>query len=118
MISSDDHVVEPRTVFVDRVPSVMKEEAPYVVDNEEGDEYWLVDGEERSFIGGESAAGRECDNGDDAWLPIRYDEMRPGSYDPAARVRDMDIDGVYASLVFPSMVWGFLWSTCLGSKGS
>jgi predicted TIM-barrel fold metal-dependent hydrolase len=33
--------------------------------------------------------------------------MRRGTYDIHARIRDMDIDGVYASLVFPSMVWGF-----------
>jgi predicted TIM-barrel fold metal-dependent hydrolase len=33
--------------------------------------------------------------------------MRPGCYDPDARVRDMDINGVWASVNFPSMITGF-----------
>ena len=32
----------------------------------------------------------------------RYDEMRPGCYDPVARVEDMDRAGVLASLCFPT----------------
>ena len=39
--------------------------------------------------------------------PARFDEMRPGCYDVEARVRDMDIDGTYASLCFPSLIAGF-----------
>jgi predicted TIM-barrel fold metal-dependent hydrolase len=35
--------------------------------------------------------------------PITYDEMRPGCYDPAARLADMDADGVEGSLCFPTM---------------
>jgi predicted TIM-barrel fold metal-dependent hydrolase len=34
--------------------------------------------------------------------PIRYDQMLPGCYDPVARVKDMDLDGVHAALCFPS----------------
>ena len=34
--------------------------------------------------------------------PITYDEMRPGCYDPKARLADMDIDHVEASLCFPT----------------
>ena len=34
--------------------------------------------------------------------PITYDEMRPGCYDPKARLDDMDVDHVEASLCFPT----------------
>ena len=34
--------------------------------------------------------------------PITFAEMRPGCYDPAARVEDMDRDGVWAQLCFPT----------------
>ena len=34
--------------------------------------------------------------------PITYDEMRPGCYDPKARLDDMDLDHVEASLCFPT----------------
>ncbi len=39
--------------------------------------------------------------------PARFDEMRPGCYDIEARVTDMDIGGIWASLCFPSLVAGF-----------
>ena len=39
--------------------------------------------------------------------PARFEEMRPGCFDIEARVADMDINGVWASLCFPSLVAGF-----------
>ena len=39
--------------------------------------------------------------------PFRFDQMRPGCWDIDARIRDMDINGVWASLNFPSMITGF-----------
>ena len=39
--------------------------------------------------------------------PTRFDEMRRGAYDIHARVHDMDLNGVYASLCFPSSLAGF-----------
>jgi len=39
--------------------------------------------------------------------PARFEEMRPGCFDIRARVADMDINGVWASLNFPSMITGF-----------
>ena len=35
--------------------------------------------------------------------PLTYDEMRPGCYDPIARLEDMDHSGVLASLCFPTL---------------
>jgi predicted TIM-barrel fold metal-dependent hydrolase len=32
----------------------------------------------------------------------RYDEIRPGCYDPVERLRDMDTDGVHGQLCFPN----------------
>jgi predicted TIM-barrel fold metal-dependent hydrolase len=39
--------------------------------------------------------------------PCRFDQMRPGCFDIEARVRDMDINGVWASVNFPSQITGF-----------
>jgi predicted TIM-barrel fold metal-dependent hydrolase len=35
--------------------------------------------------------------------PIRYADMRPGCYDPAERAKDMLADGIYASVLFPTL---------------
>ena len=39
--------------------------------------------------------------------PARFDEMRHGAWDINARIDDMNLDGVYASLNFPSFLAGF-----------
>jgi hypothetical protein len=33
----------------------------------------------------------------------RYETMRPGSFDTAARLSDMDADGIYAQVLYPSV---------------
>ena len=35
--------------------------------------------------------------------PTRFDQLRPGTFDPAARVDDMNVNGVLGSLNFPTM---------------
>jgi len=46
--------------------------------------------------------------------PFRFDQMRPGCYDVEARVRDMDVNGVWASVNFPSQITGFCGSVFSG----
>ena len=104
-ISVDDHLVEPRDTFEDRVASKYIDAAPKVVEDESGMEYWLIDGERTVNAGGNahiSWAPEHRTNG-----PVRFDQIRPGTFDVHARIRDMDIAGVLASLCFPSALWGF-----------
>ena len=39
--------------------------------------------------------------------PTRFEDMRRGCWDIDARVADMDLNGVWASLNFPSQITGF-----------
>ena len=39
--------------------------------------------------------------------PTRFDQMRRGAWDIEARIADMDLNGVYASVCFPSFLPGF-----------
>ena len=99
MISVDDHVLEPPTVWQDRVPAALRDRAPKLVRDAEG-EAWVYDGRRFNTFGLSATAGksREQFSAD----PVSYEDMRPGCYDPAARVADMDEAGVLASLCFPS----------------
>jgi predicted TIM-barrel fold metal-dependent hydrolase len=47
--------------------------------------------------------------------PARFEDMRPGCFDIGARVGDMDLNGVWASLCFPSLVAGFCGAVFIGS---
>jgi predicted TIM-barrel fold metal-dependent hydrolase len=104
IISVDDHVVEPSHVFEGRMPCRLAERAPRIIEHE-GAQVWLYEGTLQPNLGLNAVAGRplaEC-----GFEPTRFDHMRPGAYDIDARVRDMDINGVYASVCFPSALPGF-----------
>ncbi len=105
IISVDDHLVEPPGMFDGRLPAHLAGDAPKVVETEEGHEVWTFDGQVFFQVGLNAVVGRPRED----WLvePTRFDEMRPGCYDIDARVRDQDINGVWASCNFPSQITGF-----------
>jgi predicted TIM-barrel fold metal-dependent hydrolase len=105
IISVDDHLVEPPDLFEGRVPAARAADAPRLVTDDDGRELWEFDGNRYGQIGLNAVVGRPKDQ----WSmePARFDEMRRGCWDPVERVRDMDIDGVYASLCYPSLIAGF-----------
>ena len=105
LISVDDHLVEPPTMFSGRVPAKFADLAPRVELDETGMEYWLYDGKRQYKVGLNAVVGRPIE--ERSFEPSRFDEMREGAYDIDARVHDMDLNGVYASLCFPSSLAGF-----------
>ena len=105
VISVDDHLVEPPDMFEGRLPAKLQEFAPKVVVNQHGHEVWEFEGQNHYQAGMNAVAGRRRESV--KIEPFRFDQMRPGCYDPHARVRDMDLGGIWASLNFPSMITGF-----------
>ncbi len=105
VISVDDHVVEPRHLFEGRVPARLADQAPRIVETKRGHEVWEFEGEFFSQVGMNAIAGRRPETV--KLEPFRFEQMRPGCYDVDARVRDMDVNGVWASVNFPSMITGF-----------
>jgi predicted TIM-barrel fold metal-dependent hydrolase len=105
VISVDDHIVEPPHTFEGRVPRRLAERAPRVVEREDGSQTWVYDGQEFPNVGFNAVAGRPVS--EYSFEPARFDEMRRGAWDIRARLADMDVNGVYASLNFPSFLPGF-----------
>jgi predicted TIM-barrel fold metal-dependent hydrolase len=105
VISVDDHVVEPRHVFEGRVPGKLAGDAPHIIETDQGHEVWLFEGQQFTQVGMNAVAGRRPETV--KLEPFRFEHMRPGCYDVHARVRDMDTNGVWASLNFPSSITGF-----------
>ena len=58
--------------------------------------------EDLVYINKRHVAAVGFDRDDMTMSPITYDEMRPGCYEPKARLEDMDINWVEASLSFPT----------------
>jgi predicted TIM-barrel fold metal-dependent hydrolase len=108
LFSVDDHIVEQPDLYFDRVPAKLRDRAPRMIQSKD-DEYWVFDGERVPTYGAglESAAGRDPRD----WRmdpAFRLDEMRPGCYDPKARLADMDLDGVAVETLFPSAMARFV----------
>jgi predicted TIM-barrel fold metal-dependent hydrolase len=105
VISVDDHIVEPPNTFEGRVPKEFIDRAPQVVEKDDGSQVWLYDGNELPNVGFNAVVGRPVSE----WRmePARFDEMRRGAWDIDYRIKDMDINGIYASLNFPSFLPGF-----------
>lgn len=100
LVSIDDHVVEPPDMFEGHVPKKWADLAPKVVVDENGIDRWVYRDRPTGVAGLNAVVtwppeewGRD---------PAGYAEMRPAVYDVHRRVRDMDANGVLASMCFPT----------------
>jgi predicted TIM-barrel fold metal-dependent hydrolase len=103
LMSADDHMIEPRHLWVDRVPAKYRDYCPRIIEKD-GREAWLYEGE-LTYI--PMGSCRALPGFDEAGYPpapgtARYDEIRPGCYDPVERIKDMDTDGMWGQLIFPN----------------
>ena len=100
LISVDDHIAEPATMFDAHVPAKYKDQAPRVVTDDNGVEQWWYGDVKGRNLGLNAVAGKppEMYNIDAS----RYDQMRAGCYDVHERVRDMNAGGQLAGLNFPN----------------
>ncbi len=100
LVSVDDHVVEPATMFDAHLPERWKAVAPKVVRKDNGSDVWVYEGQELPNIGLNAVSGRPAEEyGID---PCAFSQMRPGCYEIDDRVADMDANGVLGSMCFPS----------------
>jgi predicted TIM-barrel fold metal-dependent hydrolase len=101
LVSVDDHVIEPGDAFVKHMSPKFKSRAP-VVESHNGKDYWKVDGKLQLLGGLNAVVGRPKD--EYGIEPNSYAEIRKGCYDVKARVEDMNVNGVLASVCFPNLI--------------
>jgi predicted TIM-barrel fold metal-dependent hydrolase len=107
VISVDDHALEPATLF-DRVPAKYADAIPRMVEVQ-GRPTWQIGDRVHYLQGVDGTVGRPKDEW--AATGMAWENYRRGVYDSRARIRDMDLNGVWASLNFPSNFWGFAGTT-------
>lgn len=100
VISADNHIVEPRDLFVTRMPQAFRDRAPQVLRGADGGDGWSWDGTppKRTF-GLEAVAGRSIQLSGYKW-----EDILPGNYDGAAHLADMRADKIDAAVLFPTVV--------------
>ncbi|MCU0270383.1 MAG: amidohydrolase [Acidimicrobiales bacterium] len=119
IISVDDHILEPRTLWQEELPASVRERGPRVVREKLS----------LSFVGGHYGFTRNDPDGHwcDLWLyddlvlptgllhaaagipqeeqeniPAIYEDFRDGTHDQKARLADMDLNHVEAALNYPN----------------
>lgn len=100
IVSADAHVLEPPHIWQRWLPADLQARAPQLTKDADGGDGWLFAGAaDPDPIGLTATPGMPWDQF--RWTGVTYDEARPGCYDGAARVADMDADGVDAEVLFP-----------------
>ena len=102
-IDADGHVIEPADLWERELPPSLRPRAFKVRWNEETKQ-------EEVFVEGRlllpagivafGLAGRPFE---DVGKGVRYSELRPGGFDPRARLKDMDREGIDAAVLYPSL---------------
>ena len=101
IIDADAHVNEPPELWQERVPARLKQRAPKVLHTPDDDVWSFDDGKKLRPVGLTATAGL-------SYLQFkpqgyRYETIRPGSFDTAERLKDLDADGLYAQILYPSV---------------
>ena len=110
VISSDDHVTEPPDFFEHRLPTRLLVRAPRVERVGEQD-FWVRDGKVISNPGVRSSSRLKVPyekRGLPGFVrPATYEGCEPGTWDPHARLKDYDDNGVSGAILFPDFFPGF-----------
>jgi len=102
IIDADSHVNEPAEVWAERVPAKHRDLAPQMVDLGDGYFAWSFEGGKRERRVTTSCAGFDETTYDTQG--VRWEEIRPASYDPVARLDEMELDMIQAQVIYPSLV--------------
>jgi predicted TIM-barrel fold metal-dependent hydrolase len=102
LVSIDDHSIEPPDMYDRHVPAKWRDQAPKIVRNEDGIDLWVFQGHATSTSFG-MAATVGWPQEEWGFNPGCFSEMRPGCFDVHERIKDMNVNGVLASMCFPTM---------------
>ena len=107
VIDADGHVLEPVELFDTYIDPAYRHRAPRLVVDTDGKERLLIEGKiygsskGLGIVGGIGA--RDGSNPEATEATMKYVDGRPGGFDPHARIPDMDLDGIDAEFLYPSM---------------
>ena len=98
-ISADSHIVEPGDLWLTNIEPAFHDRAPRLVRADDGDVF-VCDGNRLAGVNMIGGAGKDPAT---AKRHARLDEVRRGGWDPQARIKDMDVDGIKGEVLYPSV---------------
>ncbi|HKD65479.1 MAG TPA: amidohydrolase family protein [Candidatus Binataceae bacterium] len=98
LVSADSHVLEPPDMWLKRIDRRYLERAPRIVHEADADYFVCASSETPKVgIGTSSSAEKKPE---EISMAERWENVLPGGYDPFARVKDMERDGVEAEILY------------------
>src|SRR5438552_9498630 len=104
VIDADGHILEPVDIWEKSMDPAYRERAPRLIIGDNGKERLLIEGQ---ILGNPKGLGRlgAVGSRDGSVDPdkMMYKDGRPGGFDPHARIKDMELDGIDAAFLYPSI---------------
>lgn len=104
IVDADGHVLEPLDLWANYLDPAFRDQAPEMIVDTDGKERLLLEGR---ILGGAKGIGHSGAIGardgivsDDT---AKYVNGRPGGFDPHARIKDLDVDGIDAVFLYPTV---------------
>ena len=104
IISSDNHVFELPDLWESRIEAKFRDRAPRIHREEDGD-WWYCDGRKLEGAGfgfAGAQTGRRFEEAEKLTHGDSFENIRPGGYIPEEQIKDMDLDGVDVSILYPT----------------
>jgi predicted TIM-barrel fold metal-dependent hydrolase len=101
ILSIDDHTIEPPDLFDVHLPAKYRDRAPKLLRDGQGFDHWVFEGKDVATVGLNAVVSWPKQEW--GFNPCSIAEMRPAAYRIDERIRDMNRNGVLASMCFPSM---------------
>src|SRR6266851_2507792 len=104
IISADSHFVEPPNMWAERIAKKFKDRAPHTVRGVQGreGEFFVCENISPVPVAGFFAAGVPSEDLPE-YIKKGFEAAPASVWDPAARVKDQEVDGVRAEVIYTSM---------------
>ena len=105
VVDADGHILEPLNLWLDYIDPAYRDRAPRLITNNNGKQQLQIDtmmaGSAERGLGAIGAIGAR--DGHVIADGFEYSQGRAGGFDPHKRIPDMDMDGIDAAFLYPSI---------------
>jgi predicted TIM-barrel fold metal-dependent hydrolase len=112
LVSADSHVNEPGDLWVERIDKAFRDRAPRVVDNLPGRQpgsYLVLEDIPPIHLTQGLGAGKKPEELPTFFQQTTYKDARRGGWDPAERLKDMELDGVEGEVIYTTLGFRQFW---------
>jgi predicted TIM-barrel fold metal-dependent hydrolase len=105
IVDADAHMCEPPNLWTERLDKQFSDRAPRVIKNLNGKpgEFFVIDEHNNMRVAGVFAAGKTFD---EKYMETGFADALPGGWDPAERLKDMELDGVERAVLYTTFGFG------------